>query len=82
MAAPAASSTPDQRAEAIQSLLNGPAGAPPAGVTPNFDSPENQAVALYVVATLTLSFATIAVVIRIYSKHVLLHSTGYEDCKH
>ena len=82
MAAPAASSTPDQRAAALQSLLNGPAGVPPAGVTPNFNSPHNQAKPLYVVASLTLCFATLAVVIRIYTKHFLLRSTGYEDCKH
>ena len=81
MATPAASSTPEQSAAAFQSLLDGPAGVPPAGVTPNFNSPQNQDLALYVMASMTVSFATFAVVIRIYTKHFLLRSTGREDCK-
>ena len=82
MEAATPSPTPDELEAALQSLLNGPAGVPPAGVTPNFDNPQNLDVLLYVTATLTLSFATFAIIIRIYTKHFLLRAMGYEDCKH
>ena len=54
---------------------------PPAGVIPNFDKPPNLDVYLYVTAALAMSFTTCAIIIRIYTKHFLLRSMGYEDCK-
>ena len=82
MASPYPSPTPDQLEIALQKLLNGPAGTPPAGIVPNFDNPHNPAVLLYVTVGLTLGFATCAVIIRIYTKHFLLRSMGSEDCKY
>lgn len=54
---------------------------PPAGVIPNFDKSPNLDVYLYVTAALAISFATCAIIIRIYTKHFLLRSMGHEDCK-
>lgn len=81
MAILAPSPTPDQLQAALQSLLDGPAGIPPTGVIPNFDNPPNKDIYLYVTVTLTIWSATCAVIIRIYTKHFLLRSMGYEDCK-
>ena len=81
MAAPTPSLTPDQLEVALQKILNGPAGIPPAGIISNFDNPASLATDLYVTASLTVGFATCAVIIRIYTKHFLLRSMGYEDCK-
>ena len=82
MATPTQSPTPEQSHAALQKLLNGPAALPSPGVVPNFDNPtQYEGSILYITAALTLSFATIAVVIRTYTKHSLLRSMGYEDCK-
>ena len=82
MAAPTQSLTPEQSHAAFQALLNGPAGLPPAGVLPNFENPpRNLASIFHVTAALTLSFTTVAVVVRIYTKRCLLRSMGYEDCR-
>ena len=81
MAAPAPSLTPGQSHAALESLLDEPAGLPPAGITPNFDTPRNHNTVQYVTSALTISFATCAVLIRIYTKRRLLRSTNYEDCR-
>ena len=82
MAAQTRSLTPEQSHAAYQALLNGPAGLPPAGVLPNFENPpRNLASIFHATAALTLSFATVAVVIRTYTKRCLLRSMGYEDCR-
>lgn len=82
MAAPTLSPTPGQNQVARQRLLNGPAVIPPAGKIPNFGKPPNLDIFLYVTAALALSFATCAVAIRMYTKHFVLRSIGYEDCKY
>ena len=74
-------STSDDLQAALEKLLNGPASPPPAGITPNLDNPPNQQVSLSIVATLTLSFSTCAVIIRIYTKRFVLRTMGYEDCR-
>ena len=66
---------------ALESLLNGPAGPPPPGVTPNLDNPPNQQVPLNIVAILTIGFSTCAVIIRIHTKRFVLRTMGYEDCR-
>ena len=79
MAATPSSSLDDPQA-ALENLLNGPAAPPPPGITPNLDNPPNQKVALHIVAILTISFSTCAVIIRIYTKRFVLRTMGYEDC--
>ena len=67
--------------EVLQSLLDGPAGQPPSGVIPNFQDPPNLNVLVIITIALCVSSATIAVLIRIYTKRFLLGSLAYEDCK-
>lgn len=67
--------------EKILALLNGPAGAPPAGVKSNFDNPPNLHTNLIATVVVGLVSSTLVVVIRFYSKLVLIKSTAYEDCK-
>ena len=74
------SSTSGGPQAALESLLNGPASPPPAGITPNLENPPNQQVRLHIVAILTISFSTCAVLIRIYTKRFVLRTVGYEDC--
>ena len=82
MAASTRPLTPEQSHAALQTLLNGPAGLPPAGILPNFQNPpQNLASVFRVIAALALGFATVAVVIRIYTKRCLIRSMGYEDCR-
>ena len=82
MAAPTQSLTPEQSQAALQTLLNGPAGLPPAGVTPNLENPPRNLTSIFhVTATLTLSFTAVTVMIRIYTKRCVLRSMGYEDCR-
>lgn len=81
MTTPTRSLTPEQSHAALQTLLNGPAGPPPDGIIPNFNNPQNQDTIQYVTTAFTLSFATCAVIIRIYIKRFLLRSMGYEDCR-
>ena len=67
--------------EEIQLMLNAPAGRPPAGVTPDFDSPPTLFNYLILLAVLC-AFVTILVVpMRFYTKLFLIRSVAYEDCK-
>lgn len=64
-----------------EALLNGPALQPPAGTISDFQKPpglEN-----FFLATIVLSFVlpSVALLLRIYTKHFLLRSIGYDDCK-
>lgn len=81
MATNTSSPTPEQLNAKLQQLLNGPAGKPPAGVTPNFVDPPNLDVIITLTIVLCITFATIAVFIRMYTKLLLVRSTVYEDCK-
>ena len=67
--------------EELQKLLNGPAVAPPAGSISNLENPPNTNAVCYLTFYLCLSCATLAVVMRIYTKHFLIHATAYEDCE-
>lgn len=64
-----------------ETLLNGPALLPPAATLPDFQkAPGLERVFL---ATNVLSFGlpSAALLLRIYTKHFLLRSIGYDDCK-
>ena len=65
--------------EELQTLLNGPGGKPPAGVTPNFDHPPNLKGALYAVSSICIIVATLAVFARLYTKARVIRSVGKED---
>ncbi|KAL8784312.1 MAG: hypothetical protein Q9195_009091 [Heterodermia aff. obscurata] len=65
--------------ESILALLNGPAGAPPAGVRPNLDNPPNLNTASIAAIAVCEAFSALAVMIRLYTKLFLIRSTTYED---
>ncbi|KAI5859538.1 hypothetical protein GGS23DRAFT_312162 [Durotheca rogersii] len=66
--------------EQQEALLNGPALAPPDGVTPQFDNPPNNNGLGYAVLTLCTAIATICLLIRGYAKIVLYGKVNIEDC--
>ena len=65
----------------LEALLNGPAVKPPPGVLSNFDNPPNQDTVALTIGNLLIIFASLAVLIRIYTRRVLLRSVGCDDCK-
>lgn len=77
MTTPTTSLSPEQ----LQKLLNGPAGTPPVGMIPNFDDPPN--LDTYVILTISacMTFATVAVLLRMYTKVFITRSLENEDCK-
>ena len=81
MAVQTAPSTSQQVQLEYQMLLNGPARTPPAGLISNFDNPPDLDVYLNLTMSLCLVFASLAVFARMYTKIILLHTVGYEDCK-
>lgn len=64
----------------LQALLNAPAGAPPARVTPKFSDPANLNGLVISTLALCLVFATLAVLMRVYTKCFLIRSWDFEDC--
>lgn len=69
-----------QLQQELEALLNGPAGTPPAGVQSDFDDPANLNTIIYITKTLTLTLTTLAVFIRVYTRHSIIRSMGYDDC--
>ena len=65
----------------LVALLNGPAVKPPPGVLSNFDDPPNQDTVARTMTVFFIIFASLAVLIRIYTRRVLLQSFEYDDCK-
>ena len=76
MAASTAVPSPEQ----LQTLLNRPAGTSPTGVVPNFQNPPNLKAFLPLTLALAMSFGTLAVCIRMYTKLFIIRSVAYEDC--
>ena len=68
--------------EQLQGLLDGPAGPPPAGVTPNMANPANLEGVVIVTVTLSLVLTTMAIFMRMYTKLFLIRAFHYEDCKY
>ena len=64
----------------IEAILNRPAYTPPPGVQPNFDNPANLDTIIIIIKTIALTLTTLAILIRIYTRHHLSHSMGYDDC--
>lgn len=63
----------------MDDILNGPALAPPPGINPNFDNPEN--LAHPELAVLQLIVATLVVAMRLYTKLGILRNMLAEDCE-
>ncbi|KXJ91813.1 hypothetical protein Micbo1qcDRAFT_233206 [Microdochium bolleyi] len=66
-------------AEALAALLASPALAPPAGVTPEFDSPPNQNTLAYAVTSVLSCILTLCVLVRLYGRGYLERKFGVED---
>ena len=65
----------------FQALLEGPAGLPPKGTTPNFANPPNLEAIFDATLALCLIAAAFVVFIRLYTKVFVIRSTACEDCK-
>lgn len=63
----------------INAILDGPALAPPKGVVPNFENPQN--LRNPELAVLQLAAATVVVALRVYTKMVVVGKMLTEDCK-
>ena len=73
--------TPEQAQAALRALLEGPAASPPPGVVPNFDDPANLNTLVTLTITLCVTFATLAVLLRMYTKVFILRALAWEDCR-
>lgn len=69
----------EQAQAALRTLLEGPAMSPPAGVIPNFHDPPNLDVFVALTITLCVTFATLAVLLRMYTKVFILRALAWED---
>ena len=58
---------------------NLPAGKPPPGVISNFDSPESQAIILYVGVGVSLGITLVFMLLRVYVKLAVTRSWGWDD---
>lgn len=56
--------------------------SPPPGVTPNFINPESQGHLVVIVAAITLTFAVLAVLMRIYTRALIVRRLGWDDCEY
>ncbi|KAI1452064.1 hypothetical protein F4805DRAFT_54816 [Annulohypoxylon moriforme] len=63
----------------LQAFLNGPALAPPAGVIPNFDHPENKNEIAQAVIPLCLVLTTIAVFLRVWARIFCIKKVEFPD---
>lgn len=64
-----------------ETLLNSPAGKPPPGVIPNLDDPPNLYVTGQVVLLLSYVLATLALLLRLYTKAFIIRLFKISDCK-
>ena len=55
--------------------------SPPAGVVPNFHNSPNLDVYVALTITLCVAFATLAVLLRMYTKVFILRVLAWEDCE-
>ena len=67
--------------EQIQTLLLQPAAKPPLGLASNLNNPPNLDGPVVAVITVCITIATLAILMRTYTKALLIRSLAYEDCK-
>ena len=77
----ASSTTPEQVQAALRTLLEGPAMSPPPGILPDFHNPPNLNIFVALTITLCVTFATVAVLLRMYTKVFILRALAWEDCR-
>ena len=66
--------------ELLEARLNGPAMAPPPGLYSNFNDPSNLQVYAIITLTFCMTFSTVAVFVRMYTKIFLIRKVSLEDC--
>lgn len=81
MANSTTSMSPEEAQAALRTLLAGPAMSPPAGVIPNFHDPPNFDVLVTLTIALCVTFGTLAVLLRMYTKVYILRALAWEDCR-
>lgn len=77
----ALSTQQEQQLQLLQKLLNGPAMAPPPGITPNFVNPPNLEKEFYIDLILCLTISVLAVCMRMWTKARVMRKVQIEDCK-
>lgn len=60
--------------------LDTPAMKPPNGVTPNFEHPRGMGSEVYTTLFLSIVISTVFVWTRLYTKHFIIKTHGWEDC--
>lgn len=65
---------------AEQVMLNGPALTPPPGVKSNFVNPPNMDFIVILTISICTSFSTIAILLRLYTKLIVIRKVVFEDC--
>ena len=65
----------------METLLNGPAGPPPDDTLPDFQKSAGLKTVFEVTLFLCFTLPTLALLLRIYTRHFVLRSMGYDDCK-
>lgn len=65
---------------AEQVILNGPALRPPPGVKSNFVNPPNMDFIVILTISICTSFSTIAILLRLYTKLIVIRKVVFEDC--
>lgn len=66
--------------ELLEARLNGPAMAPPPGLYSNFIDPSNLDVYVIITLVFCMTFSTVAVLVRMYTKIFLIRKVLVEDC--
>ena len=66
----------------LEALLNGPALAPPPGVTPQLNNPPSYRAATTAIPTVCLIVATLAVSMRVYTRARIIRVVNIADCTH
>ena len=65
-----------------EAILNGPAGYPPAGKTPNLSDPPNMHAVGRIVHLVLFIVASLCFIIRIYTKACVVRHVRMSDCEH
>jgi hypothetical protein len=68
-------------AEGGVDLSQVPAATPPPGVTPDFDNSDNYKQDNIILHSVVLSFTTVAILVRLYTRAVIKRSFGIDDCE-
>ena len=79
MANPIITSTPEQAQ--LLAILGGPVATPPTGIKPNLVDPPTLTMSLILNLTFCVTFFTLAVLARLYTKKVVIRAIAYEVCR-